>query len=218
MDYLINFVERQYQLFLILQRDLLGNHLKKIPEIVQKTFLELITGFAVPPIALLVRKECFDRVGGFCEELRSSDDFDMWLRIAKEFQIAYFPSVVAKYVWHDANLTLNQRKTTARLMEIYKRLMKRNLTEEERRQVIRAVLQFTYWYADKKREEKDYAEAFFYYRMVFKFDPLIGTAITWGRIKNKIYLVIRPYLVTFYCGFLALIFSERNLVRDDHEK
>ncbi len=184
--------------------DVRGNHLKNVPEIPQRSFLELITGFAVPPIAIMVKKECFDRVGLFCTELRNTDDYDMWLRIAKEFQFAYLPAKVALYVWHDGNLTLNQRKTTANLTFIYKRLMKQRLSEDERRQVIRSVLQFTYWYADEKRAKKEYEEAFFYYRMAFKFDPLIGSVITWGQIKNKAYLVVRPYLVTFYCGVLAL--------------
>ncbi len=181
-----------------------GKHLRNVPEVPQKSFLELIMGFAVPPVAILMRRECFEKVGGFCTELRSTDDYDMWLRIAKEFPIAYFPSRVAQYVWHDGNLTLNQRKTTANLMFIYKRLMRQGLSQEERHQVILAVLQFTYWYADRKRQEKKYEEAFFYYRMAFKFDPFIGSAITWGRFSNKAYRLIRPYLVTIYCGILAL--------------
>ncbi len=182
-----------------------GNHLRNIPEVPQTSFLELIMGFAVPPIAILARKECFDQVGGFCTDLQSADDFDMWLRIAKEFPIAYHPVKVAQYVWHDTNLTLNQRKTTVNLMAIYKSLMKQHLSEEERRQVNRAVLQFTYWNADEKREQKKYAEAFFYYRMAFKFDPFIGSTITWGRFTNKAYLLIRPYLVMLHCGTLALV-------------
>ncbi len=186
----------------LIDRD--GNHLRNIPEVPQTSFLELIMGFAVPPIAILARKECFDKVGGFCTKLRSSDDFDMWLRIAKEFPIAYYPNMVASYIWHDSNLTLNQRKTTCNLMFIYKRLTKQNLSKEEREQVTRAVLQFTYWYADEMREQKKYAEAFFYYRMAFKFDPFIGSMITWGKTSSKAYLLIRPYLVTFYCGVLAL--------------
>jgi len=39
--------------------------------------------------AALVRRECFDLVGGFDESLRSSEDWDMWLRIARHFPIRF---------------------------------------------------------------------------------------------------------------------------------
>ncbi len=38
--------------------------------------------------AVLIRKECFDRVGLFDETLRYMEDWDMWLRVAQHFQLA----------------------------------------------------------------------------------------------------------------------------------
>lgn len=39
--------------------------------------------------AALVRRECFELVGRFDESLRSSEDWDMWLRIARHFPIRF---------------------------------------------------------------------------------------------------------------------------------
>lgn len=39
--------------------------------------------------AALVRRECFDTVGLFDESLRSSEDWDMWLRIVRRFPIRF---------------------------------------------------------------------------------------------------------------------------------
>ena len=37
------------------------------------------------PSSLIVRRECFERVGLFDESLPSFQDYDLWLRISKEF-------------------------------------------------------------------------------------------------------------------------------------
>ena len=37
--------------------------------------------------AAVIKKECFDKVGYFDEELNSAEDWDMWLRIAQLYKI-----------------------------------------------------------------------------------------------------------------------------------
>ncbi len=44
--------------------------------------------------AALVRKECFDRVGYFDEELPRLVDWDMWIRIAKHYRFAFIDEVL----------------------------------------------------------------------------------------------------------------------------
>jgi glycosyltransferase involved in cell wall biosynthesis len=52
----------------------------------------------------LIRKECFDRLGGFDPTLRWAD-YHMWLRIAQHYRIDYVPKVLAKYRQHPAQNT-----------------------------------------------------------------------------------------------------------------
>ncbi|HWX19238.1 MAG TPA: glycosyltransferase [Candidatus Binatia bacterium] len=50
----------------------------------------------IPAMTTLVRRECYNRVGLFDEEL-FYEDWDMWLRIAHHFEFAYSGGVSAKY-------------------------------------------------------------------------------------------------------------------------
>lgn len=49
--------------------------------------------------SVLIRKECFDAVGLFDEELPWSD-YHMWLRIARHYKVDYVPQVLTKYRQH----------------------------------------------------------------------------------------------------------------------
>lgn len=57
--------------------------------------------------AILVRARCFETVGLFDETIRYGEDFDMWLRLAKEYEFDFVPvSLVRRYV-HADGLTQN---------------------------------------------------------------------------------------------------------------
>ncbi|MBX6311516.1 MAG: glycosyltransferase family 2 protein [Isosphaeraceae bacterium] len=49
---------------------------------------ELVVRTPFGPSGVLVRKECFQMAGGFDTELRSVEDRDMWIRIARHFPVA----------------------------------------------------------------------------------------------------------------------------------
>jgi len=53
-------------------------------------------GNFIPAMTTLVRKACFDRVGGYDESL-FFEDWDMWLRIAHHYDFVYSETVSAKY-------------------------------------------------------------------------------------------------------------------------
>ena len=53
----------------------------------------------VPTSTVMVRKSCFEKVGFFDEakELETTEDTEMWLRIARECEVGYLREVVTKY-------------------------------------------------------------------------------------------------------------------------
>jgi alpha-1,3-rhamnosyltransferase len=65
---------------------------------------KLLTENIIPALTVLIRKECFDKVGGFDNDLQR-EDYDMWLRISKEFPIAFIDEPLAYYRIHDSNLS-----------------------------------------------------------------------------------------------------------------
>ena len=74
----------------------------KMPEGV---ILDLLLGqpFICPP-AVLFRKSALEKVGGYDEQL-AFEDLDIWLRLAKDFEVAYFNQVVVTYRKHQDSLS-----------------------------------------------------------------------------------------------------------------
>ncbi|MCD4737948.1 MAG: glycosyltransferase [Anaerolineae bacterium] len=73
----------------------------------QATFSRLIeANFIVTP-ALIVRRHCFNKVGAFDTQFKIAEDYDMWLRLAKEFTIQGVQQPLVKIRVHENNTMAN---------------------------------------------------------------------------------------------------------------
>ena len=66
----------------------------------------LFDGGCLTPSASLIRREMFERVGGFCEapEMRTAEDYDLWLRLAfANARFAFLDDFLTDYRLHDTN-------------------------------------------------------------------------------------------------------------------
>lgn len=63
--------------------------------------------FLAPTSTILVRAECFERLGGFDAAISYGEDFDMWLRIAGDYDFEFVPRPLAKIQLHESGLTQN---------------------------------------------------------------------------------------------------------------
>jgi glycosyltransferase involved in cell wall biosynthesis len=68
-------------------------------------------------ITVLARRACFDRAGGFDESLRASEDWDMCVRIARQFRFAFVDCVLARFRSHGGNTTAKRSKTFEAFLE-----------------------------------------------------------------------------------------------------
>jgi len=61
----------------------------------------------IPCIAVMVRKKCLDKVGLFPENFdkATSEDWHLWLRVAKEYRIGYIAQPLVMYRWKPGSLT-----------------------------------------------------------------------------------------------------------------
>jgi len=58
--------------------------------------------------SMVVRREVYERLGGFDDRLPCSEDWEMWVRIAAHFPIGYEPATLAAYRMHaDSNTGRN---------------------------------------------------------------------------------------------------------------
>ncbi len=53
---------------------------------------------------VLVKKECFDKVGLFDEKLTAAEDWDMWLRIAEYYSFDFVDKILVKIRRHKGNM------------------------------------------------------------------------------------------------------------------
>ena len=57
--------------------------------------------------SVFVKKECFEKVGYFDEELTSCQDWDMWLRIAEQFEFDFVPDILTRINEHGEQISTN---------------------------------------------------------------------------------------------------------------
>jgi glycosyltransferase involved in cell wall biosynthesis len=82
----------------------------KIPKKFQKigcdTFLENLSYCNIAPSSVLLHKKVLEKVGLFDETMEVCEDYDLWLRIALEFEIAFLDEkLIKKYAGHEDQLS-----------------------------------------------------------------------------------------------------------------
>jgi glycosyltransferase involved in cell wall biosynthesis len=53
--------------------------------------------------AVIIRKECFEQVGGFDEECFAAEDWEMWLRLAARYEFDCVPDCLVAVRFHEEN-------------------------------------------------------------------------------------------------------------------
>jgi glycosyltransferase involved in cell wall biosynthesis len=70
---------------------------------------------------VLVKKECFEKVGLFDESLKNCEDWDMWIRIAKYYKFIFIKLPLIKYYIHSGQQSENMlAKVSARKRILFK--------------------------------------------------------------------------------------------------
>ena len=75
--------------------------------------------------SVMMRRECYEKLGGFDESLSFTADWEMWMRIALTYDVAYLPETLVRYRRHGQNET--ERFLGARGLEQYYLAKKRIL-------------------------------------------------------------------------------------------
>jgi glycosyltransferase involved in cell wall biosynthesis len=69
------------------------------------SLLSLLWGDATCNIALLARRSCFEVTGFYDETLRTHEDWDMWLRVARRYRFVFLDRVLARFREHEQSIT-----------------------------------------------------------------------------------------------------------------
>jgi len=100
---------------------------------------EAFRDWLAPIISTVIRRDALMSVGGFDERERYSEDFDLWLRLARRFRFVASREVTACWRWHAAQLSVASER---QLCAIYK--FRIRTIEEIRREGERFLLDYLY--------------------------------------------------------------------------
>ena len=70
---------------------------------------------------VLVRRDVYDRIGGFAPNLRGAEDWDLWLRIAAEFPFDNVPDVLTTIRKHQTGTFRDPRRMADGQWAVYRR-------------------------------------------------------------------------------------------------
>jgi glycosyltransferase involved in cell wall biosynthesis len=66
----------------------------------------VLNGNHIPTSTILVRRECLEKIGFFNKEFGlGSEDFELWIRLARLYSVAYIAEPLIKYRVHNGSIT-----------------------------------------------------------------------------------------------------------------
>ncbi|MBD2501189.1 glycosyltransferase family 2 protein [Anabaena azotica] len=118
----------------------------------------------------MVRRICFDKVGLFDTELTSSEDRDMWIRLAAHYHFAVVKEPLTLYRRHSQSMSKNRPKMLKNIRRVFEKTFESVPTEllYLRNRSYGWINLYTAWTC---MDEKDYKEAIKYRRQALLHYP-----------------------------------------------
>lgn len=166
-----------------------------------KNFKELLEIWGdIPTSTVLTRRECFDKAGFFDTSLKTMQDIDMWLRIARLYDLYEIEGkVLAYYYRHSGQITQNRIKVYEGLVRIYTKIYK-TFDDAPKDILRRRISMNTYTLSRTYYDERHFRKALSLLVGVMIGDPLVGRLffLQSDDILGKFIKLLKPF------GFLAI--------------
>jgi glycosyltransferase involved in cell wall biosynthesis len=134
----------------------------------------------------LYRRSVYETVGGYDAELFLAEDWEFWLRAARQFELAPLHKVLYEYRWHDHSLTKATRRSDVRAS--IERALRRHLPHlrhSSREDLARG---WTVCAANAVRR-RDFSQAITAYARALRTDP----ASSLGYVAKKVVGRLQPH-------------------------
>lgn len=131
-------------------------------------FNELLwDNFIGPTSVALIKKSCFDKVGLFNEELKASQDYEMWLRITREFSVDYVDEPLLNYYIYDGDRISKSVKNKIQGAEKINEIYHEDIIKDNRLYAVKIGVLVPRYISDRQ-----YKKAWKYYVKAYKSAPL----------------------------------------------
>ena len=163
---------------------------------------------------LLIKKECFDRIGSFNSRFDSAEDYDWYLRVSRFYRIGKVEEPLFRYHIHSDNVSKKQAgRMWGAVIAVLKALRpsrQHGVTQRDIQEILTRYAQRLYGVAADAIDQKCFRQAGQAYLGAIWGDPLIGLKIPWNRFSNPVYRTARPYFAAGYCWWRSLAESGRQ--------
>ncbi len=156
----------------------------------------------------MIRRHCFETVGFFSEDLRFSEDWDMWLRIAAQYSFVVVKEPLIRYRQHLNNMS----KKCPEMLETSRVLIERNFASAPteylhlRNRSYGCIYLYLAW---KAIENQNYQQARDFRDQAIAHRPQLGFSARCIRLTIAI-LIQRWLGADFYAQVKEFIFSVRR--------
>lgn len=142
---------------------------------------ELTLSGDVQTPSVVVRRDCYERLGGFDERLLCREDYEMWVRIASHFPVWYETECLAAYRFHGRSNTARDSATAEnirdhrRALDIIAGELTQPLRPDWQRQVLRSLARGSIDLADTHFDERRLRPAWLALREAFRCAATLET-------------------------------------------
>ncbi len=166
----------------------------------------------VAVLSVLVRRECFAKIGGFDTTLRSLEDWDMWLRLAVHDSIGVIREPLAYYRQLPGSMSRNCKVMEASFKTVIDRhfALAPDSLQFLKGRSYGSAYQCLAWKAIQS-DRPDFSLAWGYYKLAFRFDPRI--VLTLDGLKLFLAIQIQKRLTpSDYDQLLGKFYALRRLI------
>ncbi len=87
-----------------------------------RVYKELVLENFIPTSTVIVRRNVLDDVGFFDDSGKYiGEDYDLWLRVARKYEIDFVEDILVKYRIHSGKMSLSRKESYSGLCRVYKR-------------------------------------------------------------------------------------------------
>ena len=124
----------------------------------------------VSPSAVMIRRALFDSVGLFDENLPACEDYDLWLRVSRQYPIHLIEKpLIVKRGGHDDQLSASPGLDKYRIASIIKLLENNVLSEKQCHAARKILLKKCHVYAGGCQKRGKHKEYLYYSKIAKKF-------------------------------------------------
>ena len=141
--------------------------------------------------SIVVRREVWERLGGFDSRLRCAEDWEMWVRIAAHYGVWYEPQLLAAYRRHDRSNTSRSTRNAEELryskmaIDLFEPLLPRDEARNIVSRAKRAYARTALCNAEAFAEEPDWPAVRANLAMAARLDPSARTLASAARTLLK---------------------------------